>query len=227
MTVYAWPVGWALDAFQMRIKPSAFVSSGPYSPYAQVTDLVGEVWIAQIDLQPGVENVEGAAREAFFDRLNGPFNQISLYHLRRPEPLGTLRDGVAVNAVNASSTVVPVVNASAVTVPTISGSPVVLNAIARGEGTATVRTVIGRTLRAGDHVALGSQTVRVMADATANGSGQMAIEFRPRARAAIAAYSAITWNRPTVNFTLKAGGVPTVWRQGMFEGTSIELVEAP
>jgi len=227
MTVYAWPAGWPIETFEMRVKPSAFVSMGPYSPYAQVADLAAETWEAQITLPAGVDNELGAAHEAFFDRLNGPYNQISLHHLRRPEPLGTLRDGVTVLAYNVTPVVVPVVNAAAATVPTISGSPTVVTAIAQGGGTATIRTVIGRTLKAGDHVAFGGQTVRAMADATADGTGLMSLEFKPRARAAIAAYSAVTWSRPTVNFMLKSGSVPTVWRQGMFDAKSFDLVEAP
>ena len=87
---------------------------------------------------------------------------------------------------------------------------------------------LSATLRAGDMLGIGGQLVRIMADATADGTGAITIEFQPRARAAIAASSAVTWARPTANFMLKsADGVPTVWAPGRADGASVEFIEVP
>lgn len=231
MTVYAWPTGtgWMPSRFEMRIAPNTRTFTGPYTPTVQSIDLLGERWQASVDLPPDVDAVAGASREAYFDRLKGPVNQVSLYHFARPVPNGTLRDGVAVNVINASSVVVPVKNASNVTVPCISGQPALRSAAAQGANTATLSCVPGVTLKAGDHIGLGTggQLVRVMADAAANGSGNMTIEFQPRARTAIAACTLIVWNKPTANFILKdTPNVPTTWRAGSFDGASVDFIEA-
>jgi hypothetical protein len=64
-----------------------------------------------------------------------------------------------------------------------------------------------------------------MADATADGGGNLAIEFQPRARTAIAASTAVNTDKPTANFMLKAEGVPVQWRPGAYEGPSLDLIE--
>jgi hypothetical protein len=66
---------------------------------------------------------------------------------------------------------------------------------------------------------------RVVADATADGTGQLAITFTPRARVAWPAYStAIVTTRPTAPFRLQ-GAVPTQWVPGGASGASFEAVE--
>lgn len=227
MTTYAWPATFLVNRFEMRILPNTRVFVGPYTPTTQVLDLLGERWQISLDIVPGTDPVQGAAQEAFFDRLKGPANLISIGHLKRPVPNGTLRDGVAnVVVKNASNVTVSVVNASAAAVTVVEGTPTNVAAIAQFANTTTLQSVIGRTLRAGDHISLqNGQMVRVMADATADGSGLMPIEFQPRARTAMLAYGAIGWNAPTANFMLKADGVPTTWHPGMFDGASLDLIE--
>lgn len=197
MTVYAWP-NWQVERFEMRVQPNVRVFNGAYTPVTQVVDLLGEVFVASIDLAPHTDLLIGAAREAFFDRLKGPTHQIALWNLRRPAPQGTMR-----------------------------GSPVLASSVAQLANTATITTTAGATLKAGDHIGISGQLVRVMADATANGSGALAIEFMPRARLAWSSGAAVTWNKPTANFMLKSDSVPVTYRPGMFDGSSFDLIEVP
>lgn len=225
MTTYAWP-NWKVSRFEMRVVPNTRIFASPFSPASvQVVDLLGEMWQVSLDLPARVSPIDGAAREAFFDRLKGPINRISLHNLRFPVPQGTLRDGATATVVNGSLAVVSVVNASLAPVTVVYGAPVLNAALAQLASTATINHIAGRTLRAGDTIGINGQLVRVMADATANGSGQMVIEFLPRMRAAVAAGAVITWDRPTATFMLKADGVPTTWRPGMHEATSLDLIE--
>lgn len=199
MTVYAWPAGadWRPRTFELRIIPNLRSFTGPYVPTTQVLDLLGERWAARLDMVGTNSPVVAAAREAFFDRLKGMAHQISLWHQRLIVPQGTLR-----------------------------GSPTVASTVAQLANTASVQTTAGATVLAGDMLGLGAQLVRVMADATADGAGVLAIEFQPRARAAIAGGTAVTWLRPAANFMLRApDGVPTVWAPGFADGASIELIE--
>lgn len=197
MTTYAWTLG-TPSAFELRVIPNAITFTSPYNKSTQTVDFLGERWQARIDLPADSNPIVGAAREAFFDRLRGPVNLVSLWNLRRPMPQGT-----------------------------ITGSPTVSGAIAQLANTLNIQGLANQTLRAGDHIGVGGQLLRVMADITADGAGlYTAVEVLPRFRAAVASASAVTLSKPTANFMLKSDGVPIVWRPGLFEGVSLEMIEA-
>lgn len=200
MTTYAWPTTFIPSRFEMRILPNTKVFVGPYTPTVQVLDYGGERWTCSLDLPLGADPVRGAAQEAFFDRLKGPAHIVSVWNLRRPVPNGTLR----------------------------SGTPTLVGSVAQLANTLTLQCEAGQTLLAGDHIGLpNGQNVRVMADAVANGTGQMVVEFQPRARTAMAGGGAIVLVKPLVNMMLKGDGVPLSWGSGgMFDESSLELVES-
>ncbi len=226
MTQFAWP-DFGCNRFDMRVAPNFRAFPNPLTGGAQVADLGGERWVCTLSLVPGKTLAQSGAREAFFDRLLGPKHTIALWHLRRPYPLGTIRDGVVANVVNGSLAAVSVVNGSAQPVTVITGSLSLSSAVAAGASSATLQTVAGRTLEVGDLLGLANgQTVRAMTGGTADANGRLTFEFLPRARTDIAGATAITWNKPTVNFMLKSDGVPTTHRPGYFDGASLELVEA-
>ena len=199
MTVYAWP-GWPVKAFELRILPNTRVYTGPYTPVTQTLDFLGERWIGRFDLVATNDPIMIAAYEAFFDRLKGQQNQFSLSHLKLSAPQGTMR-----------------------------GTPTLLSSVAQLANTCTIATTAGATVRAGDMLGLGPtpQLCRVMADATADGSGHLAIEFQPRARIAWSSGASVVWSAPQANFMLKAPDVPVMWEPGFAQGPSIELIEVP
>jgi len=229
MSDYTWPLAWKPARFELRVVPNTRVFVGPYTPTTQVIDLLGERWAFSLDMPPDRDEVLGAAYEAFFDRLKGPANRIVMWNLKFPAPQGTLRatDVQAVNVVNGSLVAVTVRNASLAVVSVTSGTPTLRAVVAQGANTAALTCIPGRTLRAGDMLGLGAQTVRLMADATADGAGLMSIEFQPRARADLAAFTQPVTDKPTINFILKGDGVPVVWHPGgTFDGPSLEGAEA-
>ena len=228
MTTYAWP-GWGATQFEMRVAPNQQVFPSLFSPStAQVVDLGGDYWVCSVSIPLGVTVSGGSAVEAFVDRMRGAQNSVALWHLRRPQPLGTMRDGVSA----AWSTSVPSAATWSTSAPATAiwtaGDPALRLPLAQFANTGTLTCVIGATLLAGDHIGLpNGQTVRILADATANGSGDMAIEFAPSVRSAMIAYGRVTWNKPTVNFRLREGGpVPVQWNPGGFSGPTFDLVEA-
>ena len=226
MTTYAWP-GWKVNRFEMRVLPNLRTFTGPYTPTVQVIDLLGERWTGTLTLVPTVDPIEAAAREAFFDRLKGAANTFTLWHLKLPAPQGTLRDGSAATVKNGSNVTVSVVNGSLAAVTVIAGAPALRAAVVQGANTATVTTLAGKTVRAGDMLGLGSQLVRVMADATADVNGALPIEFQPRVRSAsLPVGTAINWNAPTLTAMLKSDGVPTPWLPGFAEGASFDFIES-
>jgi hypothetical protein len=198
VTVYAWP-GWGVNAFELRVLPNLRTFVGPYTPTTQVIDLLGERWVARIDLAPTTDPIQIAAWEAFFDRLKGQLNQTSFGHMRLSSPQGTARGTLTLSAAAAQ-----LANTVAIT------------------GAAA-----GATLLAGDMLGINGQLVRVMANATADGTGAFSsVEFQPRLRVAQSLGASVAWNAPTANFMLKTSdGVPTTWQPGMAQGPSLEFVE--
>lgn len=224
MTTYAWP-GWCVNRFEMRVRPNVLTFTGPYTPSIQTLDLLGERWWLTLDIVPGNSRADAGDREAFFDRLLGPVHRVALWNLSRPLPLGTMRGGGVVSVVNGSLAAVTVVNASLQVVTVIYGGPSLAAAAAQGAGTITMRGQAGRTLRAGDMLGIGQQLVRVVAPVTFDVNSSATVEFLPRLRAAVDAYTPITYDKPTATFAMAADGVPIVHRPAMYEGASIEFIE--
>jgi hypothetical protein len=229
VTVYAWPAGddWCPNRFEMRVLPNTRVFVGPYTPTTQVLDLLGERWAVSLDLPPRRSPILGAAREAFFDRLKGPANQVALSYLPRSLPQGTLRDGGGSAQWKTASATNATWQTNVPSAATWSYTGVTLfAAVAVGANVLPLSRAPGATVLAGDHIGVGGQLFRAMVNATADSAGQINVEVQPRARVAMAIGSSVNCTAPTANFILKAEGVPTVWRPGMFEGASLELIEA-
>jgi hypothetical protein len=225
MTVYAWP-GFGVRRFSLHLMPNLRQFVGPYTPATQVLDFLGERWAATLELTASADDIEIAAREAFFDRLKGTANQFALGHQKLTAPQGTMRDGLTAVVRNASSVLVTVVNASSATVTVIYGQPVLLSSVAQLANTAPVQAVPGSTLRAGDMLGINGQLVRVMADVTFDGSGNGTVEFQPRARVSWTYGTAVMWSAPKANFMLKVDGVPSTWEPGgTTSAISFELIE--
>jgi hypothetical protein len=198
MTVYAWPSNWFPSRFEMRILYNTRTFVGPYTPTTQVLNLLGERWTVSLDLSPDRDPVLGAAREAYFDRLGGPLNQIAMPYLKRLYPQGTMR-----------------------------GSPTLTASVAQLANLISITTTAAATLYAGDMIGINGQLVRVMANATADGAGAMPnVEVAPRMRTAVTLGAAVTWSAPTVNMILKSDGVPVVYRPGLYEMSTLDLIEA-
>ena len=232
MSDYTWPFSWQPKRFELRIVPNTRVFVGPYTPTTQVIDLLGERWTFSMDLLDGVDDITGAALEAWFDRLKGPANRLVMWNLKFPAPNGTIRatDTQTVLVQNSTPATVTVQNSSLATVSVQSGQPVLQAFVPQGSNTAAMSGRPGFTFRAGDMISLlpgqATETKRVMADLTLDASGLGTVEFQPRTRQDIAAFTTPQTDKPLINFMLKAEGVPIVWRPAMFEGPSLEGIEA-
>ena len=200
MSTYTWPAAWQPRRFRMQVMPNERAFTGYYSGQSQALDLLGEFWTCQMELPPSRSEDKGADMEAFFERLHGRVNLVSLWNLARPAPRGTMR-----------------------------GTPTLNASVAQLADTVAISSTAGATLKAGDMIGLGGQVSRVMADYTANGSGLFsAVEIWPRARTAMSGGAAVTWDKPTMDFRLTDGqGVPIDWEVGkVFQGPLVSLSEA-
>lgn len=228
MTTYTWPSDFPVNQFEMRIAPNSRTFVSPYAPASiQTIDLLGERWIITMTMPSTNNPVFGAHREAFFNRLQGQTNSVAIWHQKLTAPQGTLRGSIPVSWKTSGGATMNWTVARGAAMNWSAGSPVVVADIQQLANTGVIQTIPGRTLLAGDPIGIGGQLVQIMATATANGSGLMAIEFQPRARQLIPAGASVLWDRPTANFILKPGtdGVPTSWVPGEIEGTSFDLIE--
>ena len=227
-TTYDWVESFGVNQFEMRVAHNTRAFLSPFSSTAQVLNYTGERWQVTIGLVPAVTRAESAAREAFFDRLNGPANTIRLWNLRRPFPLGTLRDGggTAVWHTNTGATATWSTSAPAIATWSYSG-PVLYADVAVGANQIPIHRTAGTTVEAGDHFSVGGQLFRAMARAVFNARKEALVEVQPRVRVALLKGAAVTCTRPTANFMLKTDGVAIKWQPGMSEGVSFDLIEAP
>lgn len=196
-----WPGGrdWAPARFRMRVVPNERMFAGYYSGQTQAVDLLGERWECQLDLPARRGRRLGAQREVFLEKLRMA-NTLLLWNLKRPVPEGTMR-----------------------------GSPTLRTSAAQLASTINIQTTAGATLLEGDLIGYGGQVSRVMANATANGSGQMdGVQVWPRVRTALSGGIAVTWDRPTIEFRLaEPGGVPIDWLAAdCTDAISLRFIEA-
>lgn len=200
MSSYRWPAAWKPNRFRMQVLPNERLFQGYYSGQSQAIDLLGEMWVCEMDLPPSRDEERGADMEGFFDRLLGRVHLIELWNMKRPVPRGTLR-----------------------------GTPELANDVSQLASSIRILCEPGMTIKVGDNIGIGSgQTSRAVTNATADEEGEMVVSIMPRARIAYAAGTAILWDKPTVLFRQAAeGGVPIDWEPGAFhEGPRVKLVEA-
>lgn len=230
MINYAWPWPWATDGFEMRVQPNERVFRSVFNPAAaQVVDVGGDYWVATLRV-PSNDRVHGAAIEALLNRLRGSQNFLSLYHLKRPLPRGTMRGGATATWTTSGAAAMTWTTSGAQPMVWTVGSPYTRASIAQFATVAPLKMLPGYTLEPGDLFGLSNgQTVMYVGSTTlvADGSGHMDVEFAPSARSVIPANTPVTFDRPTVSFRLRDGAAPPVsWRPGMYEGITLDLVEA-
>lgn len=147
---------------------------------------------------------ESAAWRALVHALRGQVNQLAVSDLLHPAPRGTARGVWIAQAAPAGASTL-----------TINLGP------AQG----------GKTLLQGDWIgvnqtALHRQLLHVQADAQANAAGLITVQFEPVLRVAVAAGSAVVWDRPTC--LMRRTGQQTTWssEQRTQGGFSLDLLES-
>jgi hypothetical protein len=118
---------------------------------------------------------QAAQWESMLLQLRGGVNHLSAWDVVRTVPQGTMRGTLTLSGAH---------SAGAVSL-----------SVTGGAGQANT------TMKASDWLQIGSglgtsQLVKVMADATANGSGVIALTIEPPLRTAFSSGTAVTWNKP-------------------------------
>ncbi len=168
---------------------------------SQAVEISPPLWAVAIS-GPNLANANAGAWQSLLMRLRGKTNQLELWNLARPAPLGTMRGAMALSGTHAQ------------------GSST-LSILAAGE--------IAKTLLQGDLLGIGSgttqQVVMVMADATSDGAGAIAVSIEPPLRNGFASAAPVVWDKPKALF--RAASSKTGWEYtGSVVGIgTLELIE--
>jgi hypothetical protein len=193
--------GFVPSQFVLTLRSSFAESRSPYSGYLQTVEFAGSsFWTARITWPARSTSSEAyaAAIEGLVHRLRSRVDTLSLWDIRRPAPLGTMRS-----------------------------SPVLNGNVSQYAGTIGIRSAAaGATLLAGDKIGMSGQLHTVTQDATANGSGVFSnVTIDPPVRAARSDGAIITWDKPTANFVLAQNEISFERSLATFESISIDLQE--
>lgn len=201
MAVLTWNNAYKVSSFRWNKLRRDVLFSSIFGSQA----LEGGSPLWEVDIQGAPQmNVEAHAMVAFLESLEGYRNQLALWNLAQPQPIGTMRGSMTLSSSAAQG----------------AGSLV----ITAGAGQA------GKTLLAGDLLGLGSgltqQVVRVTANATANGSGVITVAIGTPLRNAFSGGAAVTWDRPTALFRQKSANSGIEYTPGIIgQPWSLSLVE--
>ena len=193
--------GFVPAEFALTLKSNFVESRSVYSGYLQSVENAGSsYWTARIVWPARSTGSEAysAAVEGLIHRLRSRVDTLSVWDMRRPAPLGTMR-----------------------------ASPVLNGSIAQYASTIGIRNAVaGATLLAGDKIGISGQLHVVTQDATANGSGIFTgVTIDPPVRAARTDGSAITWDKPTANFVLAQNEISFQRNLATFDAIAIDLQE--
>lgn len=171
---------------------------------SQAVGISGPVWVATLAQVNEPETVAGAW-QALALKLSGKVDQLELWNLKRPEPIGTMRGTMTVKGAHAQGATSLIISA--------------------GAGQA------GTTLKAGDYLGLGAATtqqiVMALANATADGAGDITIDISATPlRNAFSNGAAVAWSKPKALFRQSAS--KAVWNYpngGICSGIAFDLIE--
>lgn len=202
MTTLAFPTfsrGLPYTQWEFGQVPNVFVHTSPLSGQIQTVEMPGTRWAHSLRLE-GLSTAERQMMAAFFAQLRGRANRYTLHDVINPTPRGTMRGSL-----------------------TVSGS------ISQGAVSCSVTGGGGQastTLLKGDKLSIGGELKLVTADATANGSGVIALTVEPPFRSAVSGGAAVVWDRPTALFVRTEDSWRMAHRPPRFGDITLDGIEA-
>lgn len=202
MTTFAWPTGdSAFSQFSAAVwkpKQIAFESESPLNGDVQTTTRPGGRWGWQLHFFSQTW-AERRRVIAFLERLNGREHRISFIDPANPSPQGTIA---------------------------LTGVTVSTSAAQFAQSLVLANCGAGATLLRGDWIKVGTQSLKVVADATADGSGVMTVTVRNMLRAAVSAGAAVTTNNVSSLFVLADPNWSAAFNPGnIADPFTIDLIE--
>lgn len=198
MTTLTWPLLTRVAPGSLDWSLAANTQSfqSPLSGSVQTVEMPGARWKASFMLE-NLTEADSALLQATLVQLRGRSGRIALHNFARAQPRGTL-----------------------------TGTPLVMGASQTGNALIIDDCAVGATLKAGDFIGVNSELKMVVADATANGSGQMTLTIEPPLRSSPADNAPITLIKPTAIFMFAGDETKWTTRPGKFSSFPVDLIEA-
>lgn len=171
MADITWPTDLRAARFSMRLAQDQRVYGSAVGGVQQAVDMLRDCWFISLEV-PVRKHVDARALEAFIRSFRGATRTVGLWHMGKPNLLGTL-----------------------------SGSRALAADAAQGAASISVTAGAGQTLKAGDMLGLDGLVVEVSADAAESG-GTITATLTNRLRRAVASGEAITLASPLVECRL-------------------------
>jgi hypothetical protein len=201
MSVKTLPTDLCTSSFRWKLKRNQVVSGSPFG--MQGLETSAPLWTCSMVGVPEYMR-DAIILETFLESLDGHRNQVAVYNRAQPEPAGTMR-GTMVLAADAADGALAL-------------------SISAGGGQA------GRTLLTGDLIGIGSgltqQVLRIGADATANGSGVIAVTLNHPLQGAFTAGASVRWDRPEALFRQVLDNSGIEYTPGIGQPWSLDLIES-
>jgi hypothetical protein len=182
-------------SFSMVLASSQAAFASPFGGSEQVIDRGNDRWNASVSLV-NRSHADAARLEAFVAGMRGSTNTVSMYHLQRPEPTGTMRGEPKTNGVLVRASAVPIF------------------------------TTPGATLRAGDLFGAGGLLFMVQDDCVADGAGNLLVPVVNRVRRALSPLTPVIWDRPSVPFRILGKPPAVQYIPGYSPEVTFDLIEA-
>lgn len=197
MTTLTWPAlsRTAPGACEWVLEANTQTFTSPLSRATQTVEMPGARWRVSFTLE-NLQEADTAKLNAFMAQLRGKAGRFYLCNFARQMPRGTA-----------------------------SGTPLVKGASQTGTTLALDGFTAGATLLAGDYFAVGGELKIVVADAAADGSGEMSVTFEPPLRTSPADNAPVTLSQPSATFMLTDDAMRTLTRPGKFSDIAIDAVE--
>lgn len=203
MATYTWPTTRAFwpAAVRWRQVLTERATVSPLSGYSQAVAAPGTRWAMTLEM-PQQTYAERRELAAFIERLEGRVHWVSIYDWVHPRPAGTAN---------------------------LTGVTLAAGAAQFAESLSLAGLGASHTLLAGDWLVVGGQRFRVVANATANGSGAATVSVRHQVRTALASGAAVGLDSPPSTFVLNLQGGETApvpfGASNMAPPFTVELIE--
>lgn len=201
MAVKTLPANLCTSSFRWKLRRNQVVSASPFG--MQAIEASTPLWTCSMMGVPEYTR-EAIVFETFLESLEGFRNQVAVYNRAQPVPAGTMR-GTMVLAADADDGDLSL-------------------SISAGSGQA------GRTLLVGDLIGIGSgltqQVLRLAANATADGSGVIAVTLNHALIGDFTAGASVRWDRPEALFRQVQDNSGIEYTPGIGQPWSLELIES-
>ena len=196
MSLITLPAAFKPRTCSLRLSVNQRVQASNYGGSEQAVDLLNDRWVMSCELPPSFKR-DGGWIEAFIGSMRGQTNTTSIYHFARPQPLGTVRGTLTLNASAAQG-----------------ASSIVVTGCSPSTG----------TLLAGDMLGVSGLLLMVKSDCTAV-AGVITVPITNALRKALTGGASVTWDKPTMTARILATS-DVGYEPAIAQGVSFDFGEA-